>query len=100
MSATSVLSVGAGSFCDFRGVDPLPPRPLDPRPPPLPPLCDLGFGGVVLVLVVATEADIVRGGLSELEERVALAEINPPATRSRGSEADQNESPPSKGDNS
>lgn len=97
MSATLVLSVGAGSFCDFRGVDPLPPRPLDPRPPPLPPLCDLGFGGVVLVFVVATEADIVQGGLSELEERVALAEINP-AARSRGSEADQNESPPSKGD--
>jgi len=71
VSAASVLSVGVGSFCDFRGVDPLPLCPLDPRLLPLPPLPGLGFVVVALVLVVATEADIVQGGLSELEEAVA-----------------------------
>ena len=54
----SVLSVGAGSFCGFRWVGPLPLRPLELRFPPPPPR--RGFGFVSLELTVATEADIVR----------------------------------------
>lgn len=56
VSAASVVSAGAGSFCDFCGVGPLPLRPPEPRFPP--PRRGLGF--VVLVLTVATEADIVQ----------------------------------------
>ena len=85
VSAASVLSVGAGSFCGFRRVDPLPLYPPDPRLPPLPPLRGLDLVAVVLALVVATEADMVQDKLSELEEGAALAEINPTAiARFRG----------------
>ena len=56
VSATPVLSVGAGSFCDFRRPGPPPLCPLEPWLPPPPPLGDLDF--VIVVVVVATEADI------------------------------------------
>ena len=74
VSAVTVLSAGAGSFCDFRRPGPPPLCPLEPRLPPPPPLGDLGF--VVFVVVVATEPDIGQDVEVEIgrEERVALAQ--------------------------
>ena len=56
VSAATVLSAGAGSFCGLRGVGPLCPEPRS-----LPPRLRYGLGFAALVSAVATEADIVQG---------------------------------------